>query len=129
MDSTVDYTMNRVVVKFFWQQMKKPTDPADWAGRDGVIAVIRRRMGSAAPHRATVKLTLERLAIDENDDVSNKMVSAGVGRPRLLSDEDYLYIGLLLCEGHSQRSATFLINGERAAHRSAHARAEQATAC
>eukprot|EP00966_Prymnesium_polylepis_P183476 4252070-Prymnesium_polylepis.1 len=63
----------------------------------------------------TVRLTLQRLADDETDDVSNRMVSANAGRPRVLSDEDDMYIGLLLCEGHSQRSATFLINGERSA--------------
>ena len=34
---------------------------------------------------------------------------------RMLSDEEDMYIGLLICEGHSQRSAAFLINGERAA--------------
>ena len=38
-----DYT-NRVVVKFFWQQAGKPTDPAEWKHRNGVISVIRRRM-------------------------------------------------------------------------------------
>ena len=49
---------------------------------------------------------------DENDDLY--VVPHGGGRQRDFSDEDDLYVGLLICEGHSQRSATFLINGERA---------------
>jgi hypothetical protein len=38
--------MNRMAVKVFWQQMKKPTDPAEWRGRDGVIAVMLQRRHS-----------------------------------------------------------------------------------
>ena len=32
-----------------------------------------------------------------------------------MTDEEDLFIGLLLCKGHSQRSATFLLNGDRSA--------------
>ena len=109
-----DDATNRVVVKFFWVQLGKLTDPNEWTGRHGVISVIRRRMGAGAPSNHACKRTLVRLTEDENDDVSQRVT--GGGRPqREFSDADDLYVGLLLCEGHSQRSATFLINGERSA--------------
>ena len=100
------------MVKFFWQQLGKPTDPEEWKHRNGVISVIRRRMGAGAPAVATVERTLKRLAEDEDDELSR---NTGGGRQRTFSHEDDLYVGLLICEGHSQRSATFLINGELAA--------------
>eukprot|EP00966_Prymnesium_polylepis_P110146 2548681-Prymnesium_polylepis.1 len=71
-------------------------------------------MGAGAPSARACRRTLERLAEDENDDVSRRMVSCA-GRPRELSEVVDLYIGLLICEGHSQRSVAFIINGERAA--------------
>ena len=104
---------NRIVVKFFWQQLGSPMDPDEWKDRDGVISVIRRRMGKGAPSMETCRRTLLRLVDDEDDDMSSKQIFKG--RPRLFSHEEDLYVGLLICEGHSQRSATFLINGERTA--------------
>eukprot|EP00966_Prymnesium_polylepis_P164307 3798695-Prymnesium_polylepis.1 len=71
-------------------------------------------MRGGAPSAKVCRRTLERLAEDENDDVSRRMVSCA-GRPREFSEVDDLYVGLLICEGHSQRSAAFLINGERIA--------------
>ena len=56
-----DEHMNRVVVKFFWTQLGKPTDPEEWKHRNGVISVIRRRMGAGASAVATVERTLKRL--------------------------------------------------------------------
>ena len=44
--------------------------------------------------------------MDENDDLMTSR--HGGGRPRIFSAEDDLYCGLVLCEGHSQRSAPFL---------------------
>ena len=102
-----------MVVKFFWKQLGKPTEPDEWKGYHGVISLIRRKMGEGAPTIRTVERTLERLVEDENGDLYEER--HGGGRKREFSDEDDLYVGLLICEGHSQRSATFLINGERAA--------------
>ena len=73
---TRDDAMNRVVVKFFWQQFGKVTDPDLWSGKGGVISLIRHRMKSAAPSVEACRRTLERLAVDENDDVSRKMLCA-----------------------------------------------------
>lgn len=112
-ERAVDHGENRIVVKFFWQQLGSPADPDEWKGRDGVISVIRRRMGKGAPSARACERTLLRLVEDENDDLMKK--PGGVGATRILSDEEELYIGLLLCEGHSQRSATFIINTERTA--------------
>ena len=106
-----DYT-NRVVVKFFWTQLGKPTDPDEWKHRNGVISLIRRRMGAGAPAPRTVERTLHRLVADEEDDLAR---NCGGGRDRTLSQVEDIYVGLLICEGHSQRSATFLINGDRSA--------------
>ena len=78
-----DYT-NRVVIKFFWVQQGKPTDPEEWKHRHGVISVIRRRMGPGAPAVATVERTLQRLVDDESDDLYG---SRHGGRKRIL---DYL---------------------------------------
>ena len=72
-------------------------------------------MGPDAPSVEACRRTLQRLTEDEDDDVARRIVSGG-GKPRTLSDVDDLYIGLVICEGHSQRSATFLINGERSAN-------------
>ena len=55
---------NRVVIKFFWKQLGSPTDPEEWKQRDGVISVIRRRMGKGAPVPRTVERTLQRLVED-----------------------------------------------------------------
>lgn len=107
-----DEAENRVVVKFFWKQLGCP--PKDeWKARHGVISLIRRRMGAGAPTPRTLERTLERLAEDEKCDLYS--TQHGGGRQRELSEEDDLYVGLLICEGHSQRSATFIINGERSA--------------
>eukprot|EP00966_Prymnesium_polylepis_P194772 4515139-Prymnesium_polylepis.1 len=93
----------------------KPKDPDSWKGRNGVISVIRQKMCAGAPKMESCRLTLlQRLAEYETDDVSRKTV-AGSGKGRQLSDEEGLYIGLLLVEGHSQRLATFILNGERSA--------------
>ena len=115
--ASVSEAENRVVVKFFWRQLGSPTDPEEWKDRNGVISVIRRRMGADAPAPRTVKRTLLRLVADEDDDLSSrKAPGAKNGGPRRhFSEEDDLYVGLIICEGHSQRSATFLINGERRA--------------
>ena len=66
-------------------------------------------MGSSAPGSATVRRTLEKLAA-EHEDV---MVRGVPKRKRELSEEDDLYIGLLLCEGYSQRDALDAINADR----------------
>jgi len=110
-----DYAENRMVVKFFWKQLGSPPDAAEWKGYHGVISLIRRRMGAGAPGIRTVERTLMRLVEDENDDLYS--TPHGGGRKRELSEAEDLYVGLLLCEGHSQRSATFIINGERSAQR------------
>ena len=108
-----DEADNRVVVKFFWRQLGSPADEEDWKHRHGTIALIRQRMGAGAPTPRTVERTLRRLVEDENADLYS--TARGGCRQCSLSEEDDLYVGLLICEGHSQRSATFLINGERAA--------------
>ena len=59
-------------------------------------------MGPDAPSLEACRRTLQRLTEDEDDDVSRRIVSGG-GKPRTLSDVDDLYIGLVICEGHSQR--------------------------
>ena len=60
-----DEAENRVVVKFFWNQLGRP--PKDeWKNRHGVISLIRRRMGAGAPTVRTVERTLERLVEDEH---------------------------------------------------------------
>ena len=102
----------RVVIKFFWQTLGRPRAESSWAGRDGVISYIRRRMGSTAPSVETVRSTLKRLVENPDDDLQ----PLSYERERLLSHEEDLFIGLLICEGHSQRSATFLINGDRIAN-------------
>ena len=73
-----DDATNRVVVKFFWNQLGKPTDPETWHGKGGVISLIRRRMGAGAPSVHACKRTLERLAEDENDDVSRRLETYSV---------------------------------------------------
>jgi len=80
---------------------------------NGVISVIRRRMGDGAPCIAACRNTLQRIAADEDSDLNFKQNKGG--RPRAFTTEEDLYAGLIICEGHSQRSATFLINGERSA--------------
>ena len=85
---------NRVVVKFYWKQLGKPVDPDEWKGRDGVISVIRRRMGKGAPEIRTVERTLQRLVEDENDDLSS-LRGIGRGAARIFSEEDDMYVGLL----------------------------------
>ena len=65
-----DEAENRIVIKYFWKQLGSPTDPEEWKERDGVIGVIRRRMGKGAPTPRTVERTLKRLAEDENDDLT-----------------------------------------------------------
>mmetsp|Transcript_52399 Transcript_52399/g.139219 ORF Transcript_52399/g.139219 Transcript_52399/m.139219 type:complete len:142 (+) Transcript_52399:118-543(+) len=89
-----DDAVNRVVVKYWWMRFGKPKDPDSWKGRNGVISFIRQKMGADAPKMESCRLTLQRLAEDETDDVSREMV-AGSGKERLLSDEEDLYIGLL----------------------------------
>lgn len=110
--SGMDHGLNRLVVKYFWQQLGSESEKSEWHGRDGVIAAIRRRMGAGAPTARTVERTLERLVEDEHVDLTSTRHAGG--RPRVFSEEDDLYCGLVLCEGHSQRSATFIINGDRA---------------
>eukprot|EP00966_Prymnesium_polylepis_P074773 1734959-Prymnesium_polylepis.1 len=68
-----DDGVNRVVVKFFWQQFGKVTDPIEWKGRGKLISLIRHRMGAGAPCRDACFRVLERLAADETDDVSRRM--------------------------------------------------------
>ena len=103
----------RAVVKFFWMTLGKPKRPATWSGINGVISYIRRRIGSTAPSIAACHRTLVRLAADEEDDLSRRAPS--VARKREFSHEEDMYAGLLICEGHSQRSALKLINGDRIA--------------
>ena len=109
-----DDALNRLVVKYFWTQMGKTTDPAEWVGRGGVAGMVRLRMGAGAPKADSVVRTLKRLVEDDDDDVSLRTPS-GSAMPRIFSDEDDMYAALLIVEGHSQRSATFLINGDRSA--------------
>ena len=56
--------------------------------------------------------TLVRIA--EGDEDIQASTRGGVGRPRTLSEADDLYIGLLLCDGYSQRPAerTEMVNAE-----------------
>ena len=103
----------RMVIKFFWNTLGRPRSERTWAGRDGVVSYIRQRMGSTAPNPKAVVSTLKRLVDNPEDDLRRQATSQ---RKRTLSEEEDLYIGLLICEGHSQRSATFLINGERIAN-------------
>ena len=74
-----------MVVKFFWKQCGSPTDEAEWKGRNGVISLICRRMGAAAPEPRTVERVLKRLVEDVDADVS--MRRSGPGRPRTLTEE------------------------------------------
>lgn len=92
----------RLCVKFFWQTLGKPRRQELWGGASGVIAYIRRRIGSTAPMIETVRATLLRLLADEHDDL---LAREPVARKRAFSEEEDMYAGLLLCEGHSQRSA------------------------
>ena len=103
----------RITIKFFWKTAGKLTSPAHWDGRDGLIAHIRRRMGSTAPEVRTVRKTLERIVADPADDLLSNLPRNST---REFGDEEDMFVGLLICEGHSQRSATFLINGERIAN-------------
>ena len=52
-----DDAMNRVVVKLFWMQLGKPTDPEEWKHRSGVIATIRHRIGKGAKIQRRYELT------------------------------------------------------------------------
>ena len=82
-----DDSLIRQVVKFFWLQLNKPTDPDEWQGVDGVISVIRRRMGDGAPRMETVRKVLKLLAEDEEADLDYREKKGG--RPRTFSEEDY----------------------------------------
>lgn len=99
----------RFAVKYFWKACGKPTEPEEWQGHNGTITVIRRRIGPTAPTRKAVLRTLQRLVEDEDDDLRHR----STGKASTLDEEMDLYVGLLICEGHSQRSAMLLINGER----------------
>ena len=63
---------------------------------------------------------------EENADLYS--TARGGRRQCSLSEEDDLYVGLLICEGHSQRSATFLIFLSRGYFRSVNCRRELAAA-
>ena len=103
---------NRMAVRYYWLTLGKPKD--NWEGANGAVSIIRRRIGITAPSARSCTATLERIVEDDGDDLSSRAV---VGRERSLTLEDDLFIGLVvLCEGHSQRSAAFLINGERIAN-------------
>ena len=75
-------------------------------------------MGATAPSVEAVRRTLVRLVADPEDDLSERTPGGqcGPGRGHKFEDWEDIFVGLLLCEGHSQRSATFLINGDRAAN-------------
>eukprot|EP00966_Prymnesium_polylepis_P331101 7386676-Prymnesium_polylepis.1 len=102
----------RVVVKFYYERLGCPPEE-DWDSYDGTIARIRRDIGKGAPCPASVRNTLLRL-VDGDEDIAASR-RGGNGRQRTLSEEDDLYIGLLACEGHSQRTVTLLMNAERKA--------------
>ena len=99
----------RVVIKYFYKQLGSPPEE-DWDGHYGTISEIRKRMGNSAPGWVTVRRTLELLAAEYMD----VMVRGTPTRKRELSDEDDLYVGLLLCEGYSQRDALDALNADRA---------------
>ena len=99
----------RVVIKYFYKQLGSPPEE-DWDGHYGTISEIRKRMGNSAPGWVTVRRTLELLAAEYMD----VMVRGTPTRKRELSDEDDLYVGLLLCEGYSQRETLDALNADRA---------------
>lgn len=101
----------RVAVKFFWKVAGCPHEER-WDGRDGTNAWIRKQMGDHAPWPASIKRTLLRCVEDKHADVAARVSGCG-GRPRLLSEEDDVYIGMLLCDGYSQRVVMSMINAER----------------
>ena len=72
-------------------------------------------MGAGAPKADTVERTLKRLVEDEHDDLSR---NTGGGRQRAFS-YSRTRTSMSACssakESYSQRSATFLINGDRSA--------------
>ena len=102
---------NRMAVRYFWLTLGKPT--TDWKGAGGAVSIIRHRIGVTAPSARSCYATLERIVADEDDDLTSRLVT---GRERQLTPEDDLFIGLIICEGHSQRSAAFLLNGDRIAN-------------
>ena len=110
---TPDDSEKRVVVKFFFEQLGCPPEE-DWSGRYGTIALIRQRMGSSAPCPATVRRTLLRLVEGDEDVAATRR--GGTGRPRALTEVDDLYIGLLACEGMSQRAVVSIVRPWRSRH-------------
>eukprot|EP00966_Prymnesium_polylepis_P017900 412696-Prymnesium_polylepis.2 len=104
-----DEAEQRVVIKYYYRKLQSPPEE-DWDGQCGTISEIRRRIGEDAPGSATVRRTLELLAADHLD-----VTVLGKRKcERTLDDEDDLYIGLLICEGYSQRDALDAINADRA---------------
>ena len=73
-----DDGLTRSAIKYWWQRLGSCTDPVKWAGVNGVISVIRRKLSTGPYHEAvkgapdprTVKHTLERLAEDKDADVT-----------------------------------------------------------
>ena len=70
-------------------------------------------MGSTAPSMESARHTLQRLVANKDDDL---WFNAQHERKRLFSHEEDMFVGLLICQGDSQQSAMFLINGERIAN-------------
>lgn len=61
-----NYGDQRVVIKFFYEQMHSPPKE-EWKQRYGTISRIRLLMGDSAPKPETVERTLERLVAGEED--------------------------------------------------------------
>ena len=111
----VSDAQKRIVVTGSSDQRLDCPPEEDWTtGRDSTIARIRANMGAGAPWPESVYCTLERL---QDEDTCGRRGAdrwhRSARRPRTLTEEDDLYIGLLICEGHSQRTVTSLINAER----------------
>ena len=106
-----DEADQRVAIRYFYRRLDSPPEE-DWDGQCGTVSAIRKAMGDSPPGSATVRRTLERIAEDDTD--LRVRIDRG-GRSHKLSHEDDILIGLMLCEGYSQRVATDMLNQELAA--------------
>ena len=107
--STYDLGDQRVVIKFYYDQMGRP-DERHWKGRYGTISRIKLRMGDCMPDKRTVERTLLRIR-NGDEDVAVKPKGGGEA-PAMSSDEDVL-VGLLACRGLSQAMALLYLNIQR----------------
>ena len=104
-----DEADQRYAIRYFYRRLESPPEE-DWDGYCGTVSEIRRLMGEHPPGAATVRRTLERIQQDDED----LAVRRNMGRSRILSHEDGILVGLMLCEGWSQKVATDMLNAERA---------------